>query len=283
MQIDGERVLDFHTHVFPAEIVKARERFFADEPWFESLYAVPRSRLATADDLAQSMDDNGVTASVALNFGWRDPGLCRETNDYIVEALRSHRQIIPFCAVVPGAPGAADEIGRCAALGFRGVGELNADGQGFDVTDERTLRPVVEACRAHGMVLLVHASEPVGHAYPGKGRTTPEKLARLLAMAQGVPIVLAHWGGGLLFYEMMPEFETLTISTFYDSAATPYLYGPQVYGIGARICPARVLFGSDYPLISQRRALNHLAQAQLSGEQRRALLWDNGARLLGLT
>ena len=283
MQIDGERVLDFHTHVFPAEIVQARERYFAGEPWFESLYAVPQSRLATADDLAQAMERDIISAAVALNFGWRDPGLCRDTNDSILEALSPYRQIVPFCAVVPGDPGANQEISRCAGLGFRGVGELNADGQGFDITDERTMRPVIEACRDYGMVLLLHASEPVGHSYPGKGESTPEKLVRFLEIAQDVPVVLAHWGGGLLFYELMPEAGSLAGNTYYDTAATPYLYSPQIYWIGAQLVGSRVLFGSDYPLMPQRRALKHMEQAQLSREERRALLWDNGARLLGLT
>ena len=283
MQIDGERVLDFHTHVFPAEIVQARERYFPKEPWFEALYAAPQSRLATANDLARAMTRDNIAAAVALNFGWRDPGLCRATNDSILEALRPYRQIVPFCAVAPGDPGAAQEIARCAALGFRGVGELNADGQGFDITDEHTMRPVSEACRDHGMVLLLHASEPVGHSYPGKGTTTPEKLVRFLAMAQDVTVVLAHWGGGLPFYELMPEIEALTQNAYYDTAATPYLYDPQVYQIGAQTTASRMLFGSDFPLMSQRRALKYLAKAHLSTEQRRALLWDNGARLLGLT
>ena len=282
MQIDGERVLDFHTHVFPADIVQARERYFAGEPWFEALYADPQSRLATAGDLAQAMERDSIAAAVALNFGWRDPGLCRATNGSILEALRPHRQIVPFCAVVPGDPGAAQEIERCAALGFRGVGELNADGQGFDITDEWTLRPVIESCRAHSMVLLLHASEPVGHSYPGKGTTTPEKLAGLPALAQGVPIVLAHWGGGFLFHELMPEVNESAGSTYYDSAATPFLYSPQIYEIGAQLVGSRVLFGSDFPLIPQRRALEHLGKAQLSTMERRAMLWDNGARLLGL-
>ncbi len=229
------------------------------------------------------MHRDGVAATVALNFGWRDPGLCRDTNDSIVEALRPYRQIVPFCAVVPGDPGAAKEIGRCAGLGFRGVGELNSDGQGFDLTDERTLRPVIEACRAHGMILLLHASEPVGHTYPGKGKATPEKLVCHLELAQDVPIVLAHWGGGLLFYELMPEIETVTQSAYYDTAATPYLYAPQVYEIGSRLCGSRLLFGSDYPLMPQRRALEHIDKARLSAVERRALLWENGARLLGLS
>ena len=68
VQINSERVLDFHTHVFSAEVVKARERYFANEPWFETLYAAPQSRLATAADLASAMDRDGVSAAVALNF-----------------------------------------------------------------------------------------------------------------------------------------------------------------------------------------------------------------------
>ena len=133
------------------------------------------------------------------------------------------------------------------------------------------------------MILLLHASEPVGHDYHGKGTTTPEKVVRFLAVAPDVPIVLAHWGGGLLFYELMPEIEALAQSAYYDTAATPYLYAPHVYEIGSQLCASRLLFGSDYPLMPQRRALEHVNKARLNAAERRALLWENGARLLGLT
>jgi len=269
--------------VFPQEIVEARTALLSREPWFRHLYESPQSRLATVADLLRALDEDGVTMAVALSFGWRLPGLCRDTNSSIVEAIRPYRQrIIPFCAVVPGTADVEKEIERCAALGFRGVGELYPDGQGFDLANERHVRPLVEACRAHRMIILLHASEPVGHQYAGKGRSTPERLERFLSLAQGVPVVLAHWGGGLLFYELMPEVRELAAQVAYDTAATPYLYDPRAYQIGSVLAPDRLLFGSDFPLMRPRKALAYLEKAGLPAKAKQALLWENGARVLGL-
>ncbi|HEU0169392.1 MAG TPA: amidohydrolase family protein, partial [Chloroflexota bacterium] len=49
---------------------------------------------------------------------------------------------------------------------------------------------------------------------------------------------------------------------YYDSAATEYLYDPRVFATVAGLAGEdRVLFGSDFPLLSQRRALNHATAA----------------------
>ena len=70
---------------------------------------------------------------------------------------------------------------------------------------------------------LAPGSEPVGHAYAGKGDTFPGEL---LAMAQRFPnarIVGAHWGGGLPFYAHMPEVREALANVWFDSAASPFL------------------------------------------------------------
>ena len=78
-----------------------------------------------------------------------------------------------------------------------GVGELHPDPQGYDIGDERTMAPLMEAARHLGLIVTTHSSEPVGHTYPGKGATRPESLWRFILAFPDVTIVCAHWGGGL--------------------------------------------------------------------------------------
>ena len=61
-----------------------------------------------------------------------------------------------------------------------GLRALHPDTQAFDVGDARTMAPLMEVVREHGLVLTTHSSEPVGHLYPGKGVTRPEVLWRVL-------------------------------------------------------------------------------------------------------
>ena len=191
---------------------------------------------------------------------------------------------MPFCVVNPLAGReAAREVERCARLGARGIGELHPDTQGFDLADRRALEPVMDAARAHGMPVLTHASEPVGHLYPGKGNQRPETLLAFAKNFPGATIVMAHWGGGLPFYALMPEVREALADVYFDTAATPFLYDPRVFETVAGLVGAeRILFGSDFPLLAQERVLKQLEGAALSAEEKAAIGGGNAARLLGL-
>ena len=44
-------LIDFHTHIFPPDVCKHRERYCARDAWFASLYSNPDMHLATAENL----------------------------------------------------------------------------------------------------------------------------------------------------------------------------------------------------------------------------------------
>ncbi|MFH1016331.1 MAG: amidohydrolase family protein, partial [Chloroflexota bacterium] len=191
-------IIDFHTHVFSPKISQDRPRYIDRDPLFALLYSRPQAKLATAEELIASMDKTGVDVSVIINAGWTTNELCRETNDYILESIaRYPRQLIGFCTVQPKSiDTAVTEIERCARAGARGIGEMRPDIQSFDLTDEEVMTPFVAALRKHKLILLTHASEPVGHDYRGKGAITPDVLYPFSTRYPDVPLVCAHWGGG---------------------------------------------------------------------------------------
>ena len=275
-------IVDAHTHIVPPEVVRDRATYLQADLWFRRLYSYERHRLATADDLWASMERAGVAASVAFGFAWRDRGLCVLNNDYVLEeAARRPGELVPFCVVAPcDLEFSVLEMERCRGLGALGVGELFPEGQSWDLQDAGAVRAFLDAVRELGLILSLHVSEPVGHVYPGKDSTTPGAIWPLIQMAGGeIPTVLSHWGGGTAFYELMPEVHELARNLYYDSAASHLLYRPEVFQVMARLAPGRILFGSDYPLIPQRRALRHARRADLPAPDLRALLGENAARL----
>ncbi|MEL7562931.1 amidohydrolase family protein [Dehalogenimonas sp. 4OHTPN] len=277
-------IIDFHTHIFPPQLIAERQKYLAD-PCFRLLYSSPKARLAAADELISEMDAAGVDKAVIQNIGWTSHELCVRTNDYLLEAAaRYPGRLIPFVAVQPLAGNQAiNEIKRCAAAGARGIGELRPDVQGFDLGDDRVIKPFVGALVENSLVLLLHADEPVGHAYPGKGSLTPGVLYPFIAANPDLKLALAHWGGGLPFYALMPEVGAALKNTWFDSAATPYLYRPEVYERAADLVgETRILFGSDWPLLGQRRCLDELKTLNLSTQTLKAVLGGNAAALLGL-
>jgi uncharacterized protein len=279
-------IVDFHTHIFPPEIIARREDFAARDPWFAELYGDPRARMADADQLIAAMALAGVDHSVTFSFGWSDSGLIEECNSYVAEAVRRHRGKLSGLAVIQPLAGAraVAEIERCAQAGLLGVGELMPHGQGYALNDLHVMTPIAEACLAHNLILLTHAGEPVGHLYRGKGNVSPHDLYTFALAFPELRIVAAHWGGGLPFYELMPEVHTAAANLWYDSAASLYLYRPEVFATVGALCGAeKLLWASDYPLISQQRMLAYLSAAGLDEAALALASGGNAAALLGLT
>ena len=143
--------------------------------------------------------------------------------------------------------------------------------------------PLLAMMEGRKMPLLLHTNETIGHLYPGKGETPLERYYELALAYPGLPVLLAHWGGGLLFYELMPEVAKALTNVYYDTAASPFLYSKRIYSVGSEIVGAeRILFGSDFPLISPRRYFHELEESGLNREDQEKILGLNVARLLGL-
>ena len=281
-------IIDAHTHVFSPDVVLGREVYAGRDLWFEHLYADPRALLATSEDLVLSMDAAGIQRSILCGFPWHDPGICREHNDHVADAARRSQGRLAWLGIVSPAAdpaAAAIEAERCFALGAAGLGEMNADAQRFHLSNPAPLAPVVEVCLAHDRTLMLHASEPVGHAYPGKGTATPERILAFLAAFPQLSVVLAHWGGGLPFYELMPEVAAATARVAYDSAASTYLYRPRVFRTVLDIVgPDRVLFGSDHPVLRQDRFLRRVRElGGLRPDEVTLVLGDSARRVYGLS
>ena len=259
-------LIDFHTHIFPPEIREKRTLYWQRSAWFSELYSQKKAKLATAEDLIAEMDASGVAVSVACGFPWDDAEICRFCNDYLIDvAARYPGRIIGLASVQPTDPEAAAlEAERCIKAGMRGVGELNPDGQGFDLRNHEALAPLVRVLEANNAVMMLHTNEIVGHYYPGKGKTGPDTVYRFAEHFPGLKIVASHWGGGLLFYELMPEVHKALANVYYDTAASCFLYRPEVFQAAISLVDSKkVLHGTDYPLVRQTRILKQIKALNL--------------------
>lgn len=278
-------IIDIHTHIFPPEVRDQRARYCARDPWFNHLYSNPRARIATAEDLSAEMGASGVDVSVATAFGWTDPALIREMNDYAIDAARRYAgRIYGMAGVLPTAGDqAVYELERCAQAGLIGLGELMPHGQGYRLSDTALLKPLIEVARRYHLLVLSHCTEPVGHLYPGKGNILLSDIEQFLVNFPDVRFIAAHWGGGLPFYTLMPEIHRLMANVWYDTAATVYLYRKDILPVVAQLVGVdRILFASDYGLLSQRRILNHIRQSGLSDEDIQKVVGENAQQLLGI-
>ena len=278
-------VIDFHTHIVPPQVKENRRQYVQNDRSFASIYRDSKAKLATTEELIAAMDKDEVDKSVVLNYGWETHTLCAQINDYILESVaRYPKRLIGFCSAAPSEGEAAlKELTRCIRGGAKGFGEVRLDTQFPEGGWLEIIKPFAELIIEKNLLLLAHSSDPIGHAHPGKGEVTPGLLYSLATTFPELKIICAHWGGGLPFYALMPEVKTALKNVYFDTAASPFLYTPQVYGQVAQLVGAeKILFGSDYPLIPQRRFLKEIAALDLPEATKKKILAGNAKKLLGI-
>ena len=275
-------VFDAHVHIYPEFLKKERDRIAAREPWFELLTSSKVQKWGTAEELVAAMDEAGIAQSRATTFAFRDQGLCREMNDYVLEAAkRFPGRIVPLAVVSPLRPGAAEEAERAFDAGAAGLGELFPDGQGFDLQDAAALRGICGVCLERGKPLMIHTAEQAGHQYAGKGAYGAREAAAFCRNFPMVKVTFAHFGGGLWAFEAMPEMRLLLANASYDTAAWPWLYEPQIMdAIFAAGAGDKIMFGSDWPILGFARYEKLISQTDLTWEQKEALLGGNAGKFL---
>jgi predicted TIM-barrel fold metal-dependent hydrolase len=285
--------VDAHIHFFPPEVRDHRQRYLDRDPFFAHLYGNPKACMVGVEQALADMDRDGVEKAVIAGWPWRTLDACVEHNSSAMEQVRLHPDRLAALAVVQPDAGqaAVREVERCLNGGMAGVGELNADGQNFRL-DSPGIMAVARVCAERGAPLLLHTNEPVGHVYPGKGTLALAAIYDFVRAAPELQLVLAHWGGGFPFYELMPEVRRVMVNVCYDTAASPLLYDPRVFRLALEIVGARkVLFGSDYPLNLYpggggkpgfRRLVDEIRRLELAPEVEASVMGGNAWRVFHL-
>lgn len=285
----NKMIIDFHTHIFPKEIRKNREKYFQSEPAFELLYGRTGSKLAGVGELIDSMDSRDVDRSVIFGFPWKNSDTFKKHNDYIIKSTERYPgRLTGFCCIDIFSREAIPEVMRCLESGLSGVGELalyeSSHESGIDEESINRLEPVMEICLDKNLPVLIHTNEPIGHQYPGKTPNTFRQIYRLITKFPENKIVLAHWGGGIFFFSLLKkEVKESFNNVYFDTAASPFLYDAKIYKVAINILGQdRIIFGSDFPLLGPEKYFKELEQAGLSKEEIDAICRRNAARLLNL-
>ena len=88
-------------------------------------------------------------------------------------------------------------------------------------------------------------------------------------------------GRRTFLYEAMPEVRQTLADAYYDTSAVPYLYDPGIYRAAEATAGAhKLLFGSDYPLLSPARYREGLSA--LAPAARAAVCGDNARKVFKL-
>jgi predicted TIM-barrel fold metal-dependent hydrolase len=209
-------------------------------------------------------------------------------NEEIAEAGAANPDVlIPFASIDPakGRLGAREARRLVREQGVRGF-KFHPNVQAFYPND-RMAYPLYEAIEELGVPAVFHTGQTgIGAGAPGGGGirlkyANPMYVDDVAADFPGLPIILAH-----------PSFpwqdEALAVATHKPqvhidlSGWSPKYFPPQLVQYANTLLKDKVLFGSDYPLLTPDRWLADFDQLPIKPEVRPKILKDNAARLLGL-
>jgi len=275
VHVHTERARDGHDPL-PPNLRAAAERYFkSGQP------------LPTVDDVAAYYRERKLGA-VVFTVDWESKsGVPPIPNEEIAEAARANADVlIAFASVDPARPDAVERARRLIAdhdvKGFK----FHPNVQAFFPND-RNVYPLYEVIAEAGLPALFHSGHSgIGTGLPGGGGlrlkySNPMCLDDVAADFPELQIVLAH-----------PSFpwqdEAISIclhksNVWIDlSGWSPRYFPPQLVQYANTQLRSKVLFGSDFPLITPDRWLADFEQAAFKDEVRPLILKENAVRLLGL-
>lgn len=272
--------IDAHAHIFAPAQIATRDQICARDAAFAEMYGSANAKMADAPALSASIDRAQIDAAVVAGFAFATERDIDQQNEYVLAvAAESGGRLIPLATINLALPSWNRVLIDAPGAGARGFGELRPHSQGWDPLGPEA-RHLYEVASHIGVVLLWHVSEPVGHQYPGKtGGISPWELLRVAEAFPSLRMIAAHLGGGLPFFLQMPEVRDALSNVYFDTAAHSLLYDDQSVARLVDLAGSdRVIFGSDYPLLSPRRQLERV-QAFLPADAARAVCGDTAGSL----
>jgi len=275
-------IIDFHTHIFPRDVLISRD-LYMDDPGFKLLYSSEKSVIIDHTGLSEYILTDKISGAVSMSFPWVGEKHCLLHNEYMA-SVTEKSNIYPF-GMIPliGTKSIRAYAGEIKNYGLYGIGEIAFYNGGMTDSNIKYMREVLESSVEFSLPVCLHLNEPVGHKYSGKYEPSFSIVYELIKSVPDAVVILSHWGGGMLFYELMPEVRETFKNIYYDTAATPYLYSIGVYDAAVNIVGAdKIIFGSDYPLLGVSRYKGIIEERVKSHSDREKILKTNADRILGI-
>ena len=216
-------------------------------------------------------------------------GRRRIPNEEIAEAAKANPDVlVAFASIDPhkGKMGAREARRLVEEHGVRGF-KFHPTVQGFHPWD-RMAWPIYEVINEYKLPVIFHS----GHSGIGSGMrcggglkleySNPMHLDEVAANFGDMQIVIAHpswpWQDEALSVALHKPNVWIDLSGW-----SPKYFPPQLVQYANTLLKDRMLFGSDYPLITPDRWMKDFAEAGFKPEVQPLILKENAKRLLGLT
>ena len=286
VDIDGLLAIDVHVHAerndslppdpVTEELLTAAARYFGGHPLQPS-----------AQEVADYYRQRKIAAVVFCVDDEAGMGRRRLGNDHVLQAARENPDVlIPFASVDPHKGKlAVREARELIEAGVRGF-KFHPNTQAFWPNDH-TFYPLYDVIAQAGLIALFHSGTTgIGAGMPGGGGvhlkySNPMCLDDVAADFPDLDIILAHPS-----FPWQEEALAITVhkpNVYIDLSGWSPKYFPDilVQYINTR-AQHKMLFGSDFPLITPDRWLADFEKLPIKDDVRPLVLKHNAARLLKL-
>jgi uncharacterized protein len=286
VSIDLDRIvaIDVHTH---AELGRGGEDGLRPEWRAAAADYFGGAGLPTADDVAAYYRERNIAAVIFSVDAETITGRPAVPNEEVAAVAAANDDVlIPFASVDPHRPDAVERARRLIRdHGVRGF-KFHPNIQAFYPNDE-AFYPLYEVIEEAGVPALFHTGHSgIGSGLPGGGGirlkySNPMHIDDVATDFPHLAIVLAHpsfpWQDEAISVALHKQQVYIDLSGW-----SPKYFPEQLVRYANTLLRDRVLFGSDYPMITPDRWLADFERADFKDEVRPLILKENAARLLGL-
>jgi predicted TIM-barrel fold metal-dependent hydrolase len=286
IDIEAVTAIDVHTH---ASLSSVQPRDPCSIPLDEHMQAYFKSApTPTNEEVAQYYRDRKMVAVIFPVDCEHELGHWRVPNEEVAELAHTYNDcLIPFASIDPhkGKMGVREAIKLIEEYGVRGF-KFHPTAQGFYPND-RMAYPLYEVIQDAGLVALFHTGQTgVGAGAPGGyglrlKYSNPMHLDDVAADFPNLKIIMAH--PSFPWQEEALAVATHKPSVYIDlSGWSPKYFPPILVRYANSILKDKMLFGSDYPVITPDRWIADFDKLDIKPEVRPLIMKQNAIRLLGL-
>lgn len=264
-----QKVINAHCHIYPNKIASRAVEGIRD------FYDLDMSLKGMSDDLIEDGEKVGVVHYLVHSVA-TTPKQVKSINQFISDEVNAHQGLFTgFGTLHPDSDDIQGDFDHLIELGLKGV-KLHPDFQQFPMNSEKAFE-IGEVVSNGNVPLMVHCGD-FRYNY-----SNPKQIKPFLKEFPDLLVIGAHFAGWSVWEEAtkelsdMPNLVVDLSSSLYDMSAETAKELIHSYGAD------RVLWGTDYPMWESESEMEYFNKIDLTPEERQLILYDNAAKILGLT
>ncbi len=264
-------IIDIHAHI-------AEEKFFP-ENMFRTMKKVLRKdpTKASPENLLKDMDETGIQKAVLLAVNAETTMQHKVPNEFVLKAVDEYpERFIGFCGVDPYDKNCVHEIETFYKKGMKGL-KLIPVFHFLYPNDEKYI-PIYEKACELGLPILFHAG--VDFALRTRIKySNPIFFDDVAVDFPDLKIIIAHFGWPWINETIAIALKNENVQIDISSLGKDVLHRLP-WTLLEKYLSDRILFGSDFPVFSCKRAVENVTSLPVSKDTKEKIFYNNAKKII---